>query len=401
MRTGDQALVKELNKSIVLNTLRQHAPISRADIAKITGLNKATVSTLVDELLKEHLVREIGMGASRGGRRPRLLILNDRAAIVVGAEIGVDSLTVVVQDLLGRPIWRKHHRFGTVPEPEPALQHLARLISEGISHFPDVPLGLRGIGVGIPGLVDFDQGVLLYAPNLGWRDVRIREWLEERFAVPVKVDNEANAGAVAEHWSGAAVGIEDVVYFSVGIGVGAGIILRGELMRGVGGMAGEIGHTTIDVTGPACACGNRGCLEVFASEAALRRHFAQSAAAQAGSDSPNANEPVSVADIARAADAGNAAAIAALNNVARYLGVGVANAINTFNPQRVVIGGPLALGGAYILNPVRQVIEERALVPPRLQTNIVIAAHGLAGCAIGAGAIVLQDLFRLPTVSSS
>lgn len=401
IRTGDQSFVKALNKAIVLNVLRRQAPISRADIAKVTGLNKATVSALVDELIADHMVQEIGTGASSGGRRPRLLVLNARAGLVVGTDLGVDYIAVAIQDLLGRPIWQNRIAHNGTDDPEGTLARLEGLIREGLALFPGTPLGLRGIGVGIPGLVDFEKGLLHYAPNLRWRDFSVGEWLAQRFGVPVKVDNEANAGALAEHWSGAGVGVHDLVYFSVGIGIGAGVILHDEIFRGHGGVAGELGHTTIDVTGPLCSCGNRGCLEAMASEAALRGHMLRSVSAlhlPADATADLFRQDLSIAEIARTAEEGNAAAIAALSNVGKYLGVGVANAINVFNPQRVVIGGPIALAGRYILNPVRQVVEERALVPPRRQCEIVLSAHGPDACAVGAGALVLQDLFRLPAV---
>ncbi|MCG0238739.1 MAG: ROK family transcriptional regulator [Firmicutes bacterium] len=401
VRTGDHMFVKQLNKTIVLNTLRRHSPISRAEIAKITGLNKSTVSALVDELLNEHLAREIGPGASQGGRRPQLLVLNTRAGVVVGAEIGVNYLTVIIQDLLGQPIWQHRAGLRDPHNPETTLGQLADTIRQGLQHVPETPLGLMGIGLGIPGLVDYEHGRLLFAPNLRWEDVDVRAWFQERFEAPVKVDNEANAGALAEHWSGAGAGLQNVVYFSLGIGIGAGIIIQGELYRGHGGLAGELGHTTIDMSGPLCSCGSRGCLEAMASEAALRRYFTAHPAytAPIPEPEPGPDHPAPfIEGIVQAAKEGNGAAIAALRDVGRYLGIGIANAINTFNPQRVIIGGPLALGGDNLLNPARQVVRERALAAPREQAEITLSAHGPDACAIGAGVLILEDLYRLPAV---
>lgn len=415
-RTGDQTLVKAINRSIVLNLLRQQAPLSRADIARTTGLNKATVSALIDELLGEHLVEEVGVGTGRVGRRPRLLRLNRGAGFVLGGEIGVDFLNVTVLDLTGQVVWKVREQADNRRRPVETMARLAELMAEAAARQRDTPRGLLGIGIGVPGLVDQERGVLLYAPNLRWEDVAVGPYFAERFGVPVQVENEANAGAMAEAWCGVARGTRHAVYYSVGIGVGTGIIIQGELVRGSGGMAGEIGHTTVDVTGPRCACGNRGCLEVYASEAALRRFYQQLAGPQAADRGRHArgeeaadgrpngaagtdDTPPSTHDIVEAAKGGDAAATAALNRVATYLGVSVANAINTFNPDMVIIGGPLVEAGRFILEPIRQIATERALPLMQRRTRIVLAECGPDACAIGAGVMALQDLFRVRVVT--
>ncbi|NLG70196.1 MAG: ROK family transcriptional regulator [Firmicutes bacterium] len=385
--TGDQFFVRALNKGIVLNLLRSRGPISRADIAKATGLNKTTVSALVDELLRQHLVREVGMGESSGGRRPRLLTLHAGAAFAIGADLGVDYFLVVALNLQGQPVWKKRVRRIPGPDPKGQVAQLADLVDEAIAAVSSAPLGLLGIGVGVHGPVEHPRGRLRFAPNLGWADVPVGEWLAERFPVPIVVDNEANAGAVAELWCGAGQEVSSLFYLSVGVGLGAGIVIDGEIYRGTGGTAGEFGHTTIDPAGPPCNCGNRGCLEVFVSERALMGYLQRS-----GSD-PAATGPE---EVFQAADAGDANAIAALARLGEYLGIGIANAINTFNPEMVVIGGPVSRAGHHVLNAARRVVEQRARSSPRARARILISSLGEEACAVGAGVLILQEFFRLP-----
>lgn len=381
-RTGDQALVKALNKAIVLDMLRRHSPISRAEIAKVTGLNKATVSALVDELIAGEMVFEAGPGESSGGRRPQILNFNEQAGLVAGAELGVGFLRVAITDLRARVLWRQYVTFAPHEGPEPCVRLLASLIQEGMAAVPPTPRGLLGIGVGVPGLADYGEGRLIYAPNLHWENVPLRDWLQNSFpGLPIIVDNEANAAAVGEHWSGCAKDARTFVYLSVGVGLGAGVMLAGDLFRGVGGGAGEIGHTTIDVNGARCSCGNRGCWELYASEAALQREL---------------NQSIPPGVVVQAARQGDSAAGAALSKVGEALGVGIANTLNTFNPELVVIGGGIAEAGGLVLEPARRVVEQRALSRPLGQTRILTSALGAEACAIGAGALVLHEAFRLP-----
>lgn len=390
--TADQYLVKALNKGIVLNLLRLRGPISRADIAKATGLNKTTVSALVDELARQHLVREVGMGESTGGRRPRLLTLNASAGFAIGADLGVDYFLVVALNLQGQPVWKKRVKRAPGTDPKVDVAKLADLIEEAIAAVSPAPLGLLGIGVGVHGPVEHPGGRLLFAPNLGWTDVPVGEWLAERFSAPIVVDNEANAGALAELWAGAGQDVGSLFYFSVGVGLGAGIVIDGEIYRGVAGTAGEFGHTTVDPAGPPCNCGNRGCLEVFVSERALMTYLQRS-----GPESVSA----SAEEVFQAADAGDAAAISALARLGEYLGIGIANAINTFNPELVVIGGPIARAGHHVLNAARRVVEQRALAFPRSRARIVVSALGEEACAVGAGVMILQEFFRIPQTKTN
>jgi glucokinase-like ROK family protein len=364
--------------------------VSRAGLAKLGQINKATVSAVVGDLIHDRLVQEIGWGESRLGRRPLLLDLNARGGFAIGADLGVDYLLVVALDLQGRPVWKKRVIKPARTDPRDDLDHLAVLIEEAVAAGPHAPLSPLGIGVGVHGLVEQPRGQLVFAPNMGWREVPIADLLAPRFNIPVRVENEANAGALAEAWVGVAQDAQHVVYLSVGIGLGAGMVLNGDIYSGATGTAGEFGHTTVDPDGPLCNCGNRGCLEVFVSQRAL----------VADLQPLRADSATLVADeILSAAESGDPAAVGALRRVGKYLGIGVANVLNTFNPQLVVIGGPMARGGDHLLGPVRQVVEQRALAHSRRAAPVVLSQLGESACAIGCAVMILQDLFRLPSAN--
>jgi glucokinase-like ROK family protein len=386
-----QAFVRDLNKSVILNLLRLRSPLSRADMSKITGLTKATVSALVQRLIEEHLVVETGFGESRPGRPALLLDLNASGGFAIGADLGVDYLLVVALDLKGRSIWQRRAIKSERSDPREDVAALAQMIEEAIAAVQPTPLGPLGIGVGVHGLVERSRGHLMFAPNLGWRDVPVADLLATRLSVPILVDNEANAGALAETWVGVAREARGVVYLSIGIGLGAGIVIDGELYRGALGTAGEVGHTTVDPAGPLCNCGNRGCLEVFVSERALVSDL-----------QPLRTSPATVAadEVFSAAAEGDPAAIAALRRVGEYLGIGVANVVNTLNPEVVVIGGPMARGGDYVLEPVRRIAEERALSHPHRAARIVLSHLGESACAVGCGVMVLRELFRVAGIGA-
>ncbi|WP_157067026.1 ROK family protein, partial [Alicyclobacillus shizuokensis] len=210
-RTGDQAFIKELNKSIVLNLLRFHSPISRTQISVQTGLNKATVSSIVEELIHEDLVLEIGRGHTRVGRRPVLLLFNARAGYVVGVDLGVDYVRVIVSDLSGEIVAAREFPLTDNKGPQQMVESIVRAVADLKAALPPSSLGLIGIGVGVPGLVDYSHGIVLNAPNLAWRDVHLGALLENYLNLPVYVDNEANTGALGEKLFGIGKEVSDLI----------------------------------------------------------------------------------------------------------------------------------------------------------------------------------------------
>ncbi|SFU45475.1 ROK family transcriptional regulator [Alicyclobacillus macrosporangiidus] len=384
-RTGDQAFIKALNRSIVLNLIRTQSPISRTQIAKITGLNKATVSALVDELIQDNLVQEVGHGHARVGRRPVLLLFNADAGHVIGMDLGVNYIRVLATDLAARA----RHAYESPLDPSASVETNLRLVVDMVRKaaeaLPPSSLGIVGIGIGVPGLVDYDTGTVINAPNLRWSDLPLRERLERELQMPVFVDNEANAGALGEKLFGSGKDVSDLVYVSVGIGIGTGIIVGGELMRGRRGLAGEFGHMTVETAGARCSCGNTGCLELYASEAAVEQMYLR-----------ESGRPAKLAEIQERLAENDAAAISAVQAAGYYLGVGVANIINGLNPSMVVIGNRVAQFGDWLLRPVEQAVQNRSFVARNSATPIRISSLGRDAIAVGAAALVLHHYFSGP-----
>ncbi|MEC0091082.1 ROK family protein [Paenibacillus macquariensis] len=367
--TGDQALVKKINKSLVLHTVRKHFPLSRSSVSVMTGLNKATVSTLVAELCEQQLVIEVGPGQSSGGRKPLMLHFNNMAGTVIGIELRVKQLSAVLCDLKGdiilvRDFTLEHHGLAYV------LDTMKDLIAELISVAPSTPYGTVGIGIGVPGMVD-EQGILLFAPNLGWEMVELQQILETYFAIPVTLDNEANAGAVGELNFGAAQDVSHLLYVSAGSGIGSGIIIDGKLYKGARGYAGETGHMCIEADGKPCSCGSRGCWELYASEKTY--------------DTSVFKLPAhNTQDLIRCAKQGNIEAIRHFEQMGRYLGVGVTNLINSFNPELIIIGGALSEAEPWLATSMNEVVAERTLPYHKQQLQITFSKLGSRGTMIGA-----------------
>ncbi|MDH7487632.1 MAG: ROK family transcriptional regulator [Anaerolineae bacterium] len=409
-RTGDQTLVREINLSIILNTLREAAPLSRAQLAARTGLNKTTVSSLVHELTDRQFVREIGYGHSSSGGRPAMMLeLNPQAGCIIGVEIGVDFILVILTDFTAHVLWRWQEEISPGQTPETILNQAVNATRTAISHHETSASAqgnspLLGIGVGIPGLVDIASGVVIFAPNLGWRDVLAREVFTAAFDVPIFMDNDANAAAMGEHYFGAAQHVHDFVYLAAGVGLGGGIVLNGQLYRGRGGCAGEIGHMTILPDGELCNCGNRGCWETLVSPVAVIRRVRQ--AIESGKPSlisRLANDDlrrISVPLIAQAARAGDEVARQALEETGEYLGIGIANLINAFDPELVVFGGVLSFASDFLLPVIETTIRQRAMVRRRALPQVKVSAHGFDACVMGCVALVLHDILREPRQNS-
>ncbi|WP_145414503.1 ROK family transcriptional regulator [Paenibacillus xylanexedens] len=368
--TGDQMLVKKINKSIVLDTIRRHAPLSRAKLSEVTGLNKATVSNLVADLISDELVQEIGPGESSGGRKPLMLLFRGTAGYAVGLELSVTRLKGVLTDLEGHIVaeyavdLEQHDATSVFEQLKLAARHL-------MDQAPSSPHGVIGIGIGVPGMVD-EQGTVLFAPNLKWEMVPLQAMMEESFNLPVTIDNEANAGARGELNFGAGVGVRHLIYISAGIGIGSGIMVDGELYKGAWGYAGETGHMSIEAEGLPCSCGNRGCWELYASEKVYEHPNQQHLPAY------------TTKELIEHARNGHQDVIALYDIIGRKLGVGITNIVNSFNPERIIIGGPLSEAKPWIESALKQVVEERTLPYHRRSLQVEWAALGSRSTRIGA-----------------
>jgi predicted NBD/HSP70 family sugar kinase len=384
---ANQRSVRRHNLGVVLRHVAERGPRSRAAIAQETGLNKTTVSSLVGELIDFGLVRETQVELRGTVGRPALPVeLSGRRVVGLGLEVGVDFLAVRAADLAGE---ERHRALVTIDNRgrpvDDVLDELARLAGDALAAAREQDLLTAGAVIALPGLVDSD-GRLLVAPNLGWTGVSVPELLAERLGrppFPIEAENEANLGGLAELWEGAGREFTDFVYISGELGIGAGLIIGGELFRGAHGFGGELGHTTVEPEGARCACGNRGCLETRVALGALLRAAGLEPGARVG-------------DLAARAEEGDQRVLEALADAGHWLGVGVASASNLINPGGVVVGGYFATLAPWLMPGLQEELEERVLAAEWDAPRVVTSALGAEAAVRGASAQALRRVFADP-----
>lgn len=383
---------REVNRQIALNLLREHQPISRADLARWMEVGRGVVTSLVSELIAEGVVVEGPTIDAPRGRRPQMLYVRTRDRLVVAVDVRLSQTSLMLADFGGTPIAQE--TFRTLFDPAELIEELGRRIDR--LRETHAAGGCEGVGIVVPGMVDQRTGRVLNAPQLGWRDVEIREALGARTGLPVQIENAALACALAQMWLGEGGG--DFVYVTVSDGVGAGVVVNGELVRGHDSTAGEFGHVPIDPDGPRCLCGARGCWEAYtANRATLARYLGQ----PLGAPSTQAmleSSALGITDVIARARSGDARADAALAETGRYLGLGLATIINALNPARIFVGGEITAAWDRIEAPVRAEVETRALTPAAAATPILPEQAGVSPRLRGATALVTAPAFAAPRV---
>ncbi|MFC0271775.1 ROK family protein [Metabacillus herbersteinensis] len=383
--TWNQQLVKVNNKSLVLHTIKEQAPISRADISQHLGLTKGTVSSLVNELLEEKICYESGPGESSGGRRPVMLLFNERAGYSIGIDLGVNYILGVLTDLTGNIVSEKMKHVNNM-DYEKTILTIKEIIQFLLNSSPNSHYGVVGVGIAVPGIVNKDGDNILLAPNLGWENINLKQDIEKEYSLPVVIDNEANAGAYGEKRFGSGKEYENLIYLSAGIGIGVGFILNNELYRGADGFSGEMGHMIIEINGKECRCGSTGCWELYASEQALLH---QAKYLQLSIKS----EEISLESLVELAKE-NEEIISLFDQIGRYLGIGITNIINTFNPQQIIIGNRLALAKELLLKPIVEVIERHSLRHNQTNLKINFAELTNYSAALGVSAFVIEFFLK-------
>lgn len=393
---ADQAAVRRTNLARVLGEIRRPGAHSRATIAARTGLTKATVSSLVAELIERRLVRDRGLRRDGAVGRPgRLLELDGGSAAALGLEINANSLAVRVVDIAGREVFERRVGFDAMHATAAhAVDELAALAGEGLARMSRTGAELVGVGVAVPGLVEVTSGSVRYAPNLPWQDVPIAEWLRVRLklpdGVPLVVENEANLAALAEFRSGTAQSTPDLVYLTGDVGIGAGLIVDGRLLRGSDGFSGEIGHIPVDPGGATCGCGRRGCLETKIGLAAAVRAIAPDM------DGMDGDPEELAALLRRRADAGEPRALAGLDDIGRWLGTGISIIVNMINPGAVVLGGYFAVVAAYLVPAAMRELRARVVAGDAATCRIYGSAFGFTAAVRGATGVVVEEVFQNP-----
>ncbi|MFL6208516.1 MAG: ROK family protein [Pyrinomonadaceae bacterium] len=376
--------IRTINRQIVLNYVRERAPISRAEIAQETALQRSTISLIIDELKTEGMIEEIE-GESTGGRPPILMRLRTAGAVAVGVDLGTERTIIATSDLAGRVLAQEE--FATDPDARRTLAQVVNCIKKLVRQSEG---DMEGIGVSLPGLVDFESGTALFIPYFNWRDWAVGSEIEAATGLPVTVDNDANAAALAELWFGRPEvrDVRDFIMVLVEEGIGTGIIIDGQVYRGEGGGAGEFGHMTIGEGAPiACKSGSRSCWEAFASEYAALAYYDQLVGGARTPSHPSFEQLID-----RAFD-GEAAAHGALLKTAYYLGVGIANLIKGLSPEAVVVGGSISRAWPLISRELLKSVAEHTTCHDLPSPNICVSSLGEKPQLMGALSFVLAQKF--------
>ncbi|MDK1475181.1 ROK family transcriptional regulator [Streptomyces sp. 549] len=381
---GSQSSLHRANLERVVRAVRMAGSLTQAEIARATGLSAATVSNIVRELKDSGTVDVTPTSA--GGRRARSVSLSGDAGIVVGVDFGHSHLRVAIGNLAHKVLAEEAEPFDVDSSAAQGFDRAEQLVERLLATTGVRREKVIGVGLGVPGPIDVETGVLGSTAILpGWTGINPRDELTARLGVEVHVDNDANLGALGELVWGSGRGVADLAYIKVASGVGAGLVMGGQIYRGPGGTAGEIGHITLDESGPVCRCGNRGCLETFTAA----RYVLPLLTPSHGAD---LTMPAMVA-LARGGDPGCRRVVA---DIGRHIGSGVANLCNLLNPSRVVLGGDLAEAGELVLDPIRDSVSRYAIPSAARMLSVVPGALGGRAEVLGALALVLNEMGDAP-----
>lgn len=377
---------RQMNRLRIIEALYRHPLSSRADLARRAQLSRATVSTLVDELMRAGLVEERPAAealrtSAEGsvGRPPVLLSLVSRAAFAVGLDFGHQHIRVALCDLTGEPIVDDYSVAEVDHAPVESLDLAHQLVRDALCSAAVTPGQLLGVGMGLAVPIDKATGELEADGILpGWHGIRPAAEMEARLGIPVVLDNDANVGALGEKAFGAARGVDDLIYIRLSAGIGAGLILEGHPYPGVAGVAGEIGHVLSDPSGPICRCGNRGCLEAVASPVAVAALLERSV-----------GQPVTVQRLLELVAGGHRGARRAVAEAGEAVGRALSMCVNVLNPELVVVGGDLAQAGEILLEPIRAAIERHSVAPAAAAVRVTAGMLGARAEVLGAAALIL------------
>ena len=387
--TGDQSLIREINRMALVRAVQRTPGLSRAELAKETGLTKSTVSLLAQDLIDEGWLLESDVQATGAmGRRPTPLFLDDQRLAMIGADVGIDYLNLTTVSLTGTIV---NGCGEALPSMHPTLviARLAQMIAALVDRAGNEGRRLLGIGVGVPGAVLDQQGVVKLAPNIAWRDVAFQSELTQQLALlgvhdlPIQVQNDYDVAALGEYEFGAAPLPDPLIYLGLGVGVGAGIIVRDRLFLGAEGYAGEVGHSILQFEGPLCSCGRKGCAETFIGQRAISARIAG-----------NTSDLLSVETIRDLLEREDEVALLAVRRAGHYLGILIQNLWTYFNPGRIVLGGALCELGAPLLDSAQACLENYSQDCGLQLPEIQLCRFGAHSVAVGAAALIKHALVR-------
>lgn len=387
---------REINRQIALTLIRARQPISRADLAREMNTHRAVVTLLANELLAEGLIIEGATGEAKRGRKPTFLYIDSRERYVLAVDIRATRTFIQTTDMVGKPL----DGLASFPTPRDAQQFIEELTARLKGIMAGQNATCQGVGVVVPGMVEAATGRILHAPTLDWRDVALREPLEIALGLPVYMENSGRACALAQVW---ATRYENnapgtLAFVSVSDGVGVGIVVNGETLRGKHNIAGEFGHVPLSIDGPRCACGARGCWEAYISNlATLSRYFGRGLTEQILQPAETAT--FTVADLIALARRGDGKAITSLHSTGRYLGLGLASIINAIDPAVIYLSGEITAVWDLLEATVKAAIAERTVTKFAATTEIKIVANDDSPRLRGAAALVTAPAFAAPRVA--
>ena len=389
---------REINRQILLNLVREHQPISRADLARLMRIGRGMVTSLVDELLHQGEVYEGATVDAPRGRRPKMLYVRTHDRLAIAVDVRFSHTYLMLSDFGGTALAME--TFPTLVAPAALVAELSARIERMLRAHKAITK-CEGIGLVVPGMVDQRTGRILNAPQLGWHDVDIRDALARATGLPVNIENAPIACALAQMWLGkrGGEGPSDFVYVTVAEGVGAGAVINGEVVRGHGHTAGEFGHVPLNLDGPPCLCGARGCFETYTSNLATIARYLGRELAPTEMRTLLHSTGLTIGDVIARARAGEPRAVAALDETARYLGAGLSVIINALNPSQIFVGGEITELWGRIEPTVRAEIAKRALTPNAASTPIIPEPAGSYPRLRGATALVAAPSFAAPKVA--
>jgi len=394
--------VKLINRVVVFRAIREAGTISRADLAKQTGLNPATLTHITRELLGHGLITEAGSGAARIGRRSSLLRINSTSGNILAVRLARHNIQGFITDLdLSETIIHTASSAFLSHPIDSSLPILLDFIETLIANSGVKRQTILGIGISAPGPLDARQGVLVAPPNFpGWNSFPLRQIIQEKTGFTTFLDKDANSAALAEKWFGAGRNLDNFVFILAEDGVGGGVVVNGDLYRGAHDIAGEIGHMTIERNGALCACGNTGCLELYAAPYVaanlVRQALAAGRASMVSEWIKHDLNRLNFELVAQAAQQGDRVADEAVQEMARGLGIAAVNVVNAFDPQAVVLGGEISLAGDLILPVVQEYIDQRTISHSDQKVRVLMSELGAKAPVVGAFSLVLRELFQNP-----
>jgi predicted NBD/HSP70 family sugar kinase len=383
---------RDINRRIVLNLIRTHQPISRADLARQSGLQRSTVSVIAEQLIKERWIAEGANGHTPRGRRPQLLHLNKERVGIIGINVRPITTTLALADLDAN--FLAQDSLATPSDPKQFVAELLPRVRKLMQARPE--LTCEGIGVSLPGRVDLASKQLVFAPNLGWKDFDLKTPLEKATRLPVELENAANSCALSEICFGRrAEGLRNLIVVTVSEGIGCGLILNHQLVQGSTGTAGEFGHATLIQDGLECSCGNRGCWEMYASNSAAIRHYTQ--ATRPAKRATETEKTISFEHLLRLADQGDAKAVEALQQMAKHLGMGMAPLVTGLAPDMIVVVGEVTRAWHNVGPIIKETIKQQSFT--RAETQIVPSDPITQPRLRGTIALVLLKHFGAPSIA--